>query len=153
MFAAQIINNLSDAERPNQSTNVVDKNSMLEPEELGTDVPDPENETGESLEQDNGPHGTQYNEESHKEDPHLDKYDGYAMPSDEEEPKYIQVMQESKISPRLEPPHLEAVNWEPRRTVIWKHYQNTPWIPQDTWEFMPHDGITHIHNCEVCANC
>src|SRR5712671_4317083 len=45
MFAAQIVNDLSDAERLNQSANVVDKNSMLEPKESGTHVPDPESET------------------------------------------------------------------------------------------------------------
>ena len=73
------------------------------------------------------------------------------MPSEQEEPEYIWVMQKSEISSSPEPPQLEASNWEPHCAAIQKCYQNAPWIPYNTWEFTPCNGIMHIHNCEVCT--
>jgi len=67
LFATQIVNNLLDAERPSQPGDVADDKNMIEPEELGTHIPDPESETGELPEQDDGPDGTQYDENSYKE--------------------------------------------------------------------------------------
>ncbi|KAH9964922.1 hypothetical protein BC827DRAFT_1265612 [Russula dissimulans] len=99
---------------------------------MGNEQTGPGEGQGELPDQDAGLDGAQYNEDFQAEDLYLDEYDGYAMPSEGDEPEYIWVMQEadSDTSPALL--QMEDTDWEVHRNTICKRYQNAPW-------------------CEVCA--
>jgi len=121
----------------------------------------------EPSKQDDCPEGSQYdNEESFYEE-----YDGYAPPSDDEEPVYIWAMsteggespssalesecsspapkEESSSSTAMQ---FEDVDWKSCREMLQNCFQQAPYMGSDPWEFTPQDGITHVCNCKVCVN-
>jgi len=100
-----------------------------------------------------------------------EEYDGYAPPSDNEEPIYIWAMSTEggeNPSSALESKHsspapkgessssttmqFEDVDWKSCRETLRNCFQQAPYMGSNPWEFTPQDGITHICNCKVCAN-
>jgi hypothetical protein len=72
------------------------------------------------------------------------------MPSDDDDLEYIRagrVDEATDIAPVL----MTANNWQPQRDAIRQRYQRAPWLYDDTLEYTPKYGITHIRNCEPCA--
>ena len=145
IFAAQVVDDRSDGEHP-------------APEEpLQDDVGTPEPDAGENLDEGPGgqtaqedfPDGSQYEDEQSS----YEEYDGYEPPSDYEEPVYIRAMSDEAVASNSPAPiNFDDVEWEPRRDEIRRRFQRAPWLPKDTWEFTPRDGITHTFGCEICAN-
>ena len=160
IFAAQILDDRSDSKQLDH---------MELPDE-GEEAP--EEEVEGNLDKKPGvedvcPEGSQYNNEesSYKE------YDGYALPSDDEEPIYIQAMStigEESASSALESEcsspapeeessrstamQFEDVDWKSCWEILWNCYQQALYMGSDPWEFTPWDGIMHICNCKMCVN-
>ena len=90
MFAAQIVDDLLDGEATGLVNNVPEGEAPL-----GITNEDDDYESGARAatpHEDNGPDGTQYEEESQPEDLHLNEYDGYALPADESDFEYMWFM-------------------------------------------------------------
>jgi hypothetical protein len=107
------------------------------------------------------------------EEPSYDEYEGYMPPSDDKELEYIQAMSDeanaslsfnklsssspitklsmSSSSSVTSMSSFDNIKWQPRLEALRACYQCTPWVHRATWEFTPHDGITHIRNCNWCA--
>ncbi len=96
---------------------------------------------------DNGPDGSQYEDDtvSYKE------YDGYAMPSDDEELEYMQVMHEDESGANPVPMLIAASIWQPKHDQIKQHYQHAYWLYNDVLEFTLQCRVTHIRNCKLCS--
>ena len=105
MFAVQIVDDLLDRE----ATCLV--NDVPEGEApLGIMNEDDNYESGAGAatpHEDNGPDGTQYDEELQLEDLHLDEYDGYALPTDESDFEYMQFMVTTTCSTNTLPLQIE----------------------------------------------
>jgi hypothetical protein len=93
------------------------------------------------------PDSSQYNDKQ----PSYKEYDGYDMPSDDEEPIYIWTMSDeagTTMSPALA--KLNDVDWKPHHDTIQRCFQHTPWLPVDMWEFTLCGSITHTFGCDIC---
>jgi hypothetical protein len=168
MFAAQVVDDLSDTEALVHSSDTFDDGQLLDSEGLGEEEIDPDAKLHVLPEEDDGPDGTQYDEDVQAEDSYYKEYDGYAAPSDDDDLEYLRCMRavesDSKSSPPLlgdtqevgskaevNYPQLEDLAWELRQDAICERYQRLHWFPHDQWEFRPHVGVTHICNCMVCV--
>ena len=160
IFAAQVLDDRSDGDQPDQVESTQDQEQVQEPEDgeiLAEGDPDRPS-------QDDLPDGSQYD----NEEPSYDEYEGYKPPSDDEELKYIRAMSDeaSTSSPLMESSRssissamsatssditFENQDWQPHLEALRACYQHVPWVCRATWEFTPHDGITHICNCEWCT--
>jgi hypothetical protein len=92
MFAAQVVDNLFDTEAPVQTSNMFDDGQPLESAEPGEEEIDPKDELHVLPEEDDGPNGAQYDEDVQAEDSYFEEYDGYAVPSDDNDLEYLQCM-------------------------------------------------------------
>ncbi|KAI0294135.1 hypothetical protein BC826DRAFT_1104736 [Russula brevipes] len=107
MFAAQIVDDLPDAENPVQDSDTLESGQPLESAVPGYDEADSEAEPMAPPEEDDGPDGAQYDEDFQAGDSYLDEYDGCEMPSDEDEPEYLRLMREDDSDDESSPPPLE----------------------------------------------
>jgi Aspartyl protease/Zinc knuckle len=148
MFAAQVIDDrsesdLPDTDRPSEGSEEID-NADPEPEES-------EDQEGQSDPDDHTdvPDGSQYDEDQTT----YEEYDGYAMPSEDDEAEYIRAIHEDEDHSETPPPppQFEDADWEPRRNEIRVRYERAPWVPHDALEFTPQFSVTHIRGCNVCA--
>jgi hypothetical protein len=98
--------------------------------------------------QEDFPNGSQYDDE----DPRYNDFGGYDLPSEDEEPMYIQAMSDEGEASSSSSPQLDDLNWGSCRDMLRESYQHAPWMYGDTWEFTPCDGITHIRGCMMCAD-
>ena len=174
MFAAQVVNDLSDGEATGQANKVPEGEVPNEDDNYESST-----EAAIPPEEDDGPEGTQYDEDSYPEDPHLDEYDGYTLPADESDLEYMRFMVTTTRSTNMPPLengsdneplpmddmqvdesdsgleessfYMSDSTWKSRRDAIRDRYQRSHWIPYDQWEFRPHIGATHIRNCVICA--
>lgn len=155
LFAAQVVDDTSDAERP------------IPDEEVGADAPDSEglgeHEVGDTPEEEDfseervnpTPEPSDVpDEERHYEDlqdEDLEEYDGYAVPSECSDIEYMRAIQEEDSAVTTESPHLEHPDWKARLEALQARYNDAPWVQGDPWEFTPKYGVTHIRGCETCA--
>ena len=147
IFAAQVLDDRSDGEQPEQTELLDGQGREPEPSEEGH----LDGGAIEQPEQDYCPDGSQYEDEERP----YDDYDGYEQPSDSDEPIYIRAMsdEDPNVVSALEP--FDDVDWRPRRDVLQRSYQRAPWMSlagPNSWEFRPCHGITHIQGCSVCAS-
>ena len=123
--------------------------------------------------QDNCPEGSQFNNEESS----YEEYDGYAPPSDEEEPIYIQAMNidsepnfsvdgkqnvrvdkgpntsvDVGVNSSINPIQFDDIDWKSRWDTLKDCYKCTPYMWNDLWKFTLCNGITHICNCVVYTN-
>jgi hypothetical protein len=155
LFAAQVLDDRSDGDPPDQDESLEGQEQVQEPE-VEKDL--------EEDELDDNPDGSQYDDEGSS----YDEYAGYAPPSEDEELEYIRAMSDDASSSSTlfdssesstsdassdQPPNtqFESVDWQSRLQAIRSCYQRAPWVRGAAWEFTPRDGITHIRNCEWCA--
>ena len=137
IYAAQVVDNQSDTDQRDQEE---PQNAEATAE---SGVEDVGGEPQEDL-----PDGSQYNDE----DPHYDKFDGYDLPSENDEPVYIRAMGDKGEASSSSTHPLDDLNWQSCCNTLRESYQCTPWMYGDTWEFTPRDGITHIRDCATCAD-
>ena len=105
MFAVQIVDDLSDGEATGLVNDVPKGEAPLG---ITNKDDDYESRAGAATpHEDNGPDGTQYDEELQPKDPHLDKYDSYALPADESDTEYMQFMVTTTCSTDMLPLPIE----------------------------------------------
>jgi hypothetical protein len=150
MFAAQVIDDRSEDESPDQNDQPDKDNALSDPDERSEHDVEEDKLDNEQLElnQDDPIEGSQYDDE---ESPY-EEFDGLDQPSENDEPIYIRAMHEEDTSVDSSFPQFKNVEWQPRRDEIRKRYQHAPWMPNDALEFTPRDGITHIRECNTCAH-
>jgi len=145
IYAAQVVDDRSD---DGQLDHKESMNAQAEAPESG-DKGDPEEGPGEHQFQDDCLDGSQYDDERSP----YDDYNGYALPSDDEEPVYIRAMSDDEdASSAPNPTQFSNVDWKSRRDILRGCYQQAPYLHGATCEFTPQDGITHPRACETCAN-
>jgi Zinc knuckle len=109
IFATQVIDDRSDTDHADRSdTDQVQSDQINASEESGEE---PENKGQNELPAEGEyPDGSQYEDE---ELPYND-FDGYVLPSEEDEPVYIQAMNEDETSASTVPPEFDDVDWKSR---------------------------------------
>jgi hypothetical protein len=144
IFTAQIVDNMSDIDQPDHANALENLDEAAEPE-VEEDILDKGQEEPSNPE--SCPDGSQYEDK----EPSYEEYNGYALPSDDEEPIYIWAMHKDEAGATLAPPQFDDVDWQSCRDIIQGGYQSAPWMPHNNWGFTLHDGITYIHGCRVCT--
>ncbi len=144
IFTAQVLDDRSGDDQsgqtnPKDSSGDQDNPPKLDggPNEGQDDLPKPNN----------GPDGSQYEDNTAS----YEEYDSYAMPSDNEELEYMQVMHEDKSGANPVPTVIAASIWQPKCDQIKQHYQHANWLYNNVLEFTLWCGVTHIHNCKLCS--
>ncbi|KAI0280740.1 hypothetical protein BC826DRAFT_975107, partial [Russula brevipes] len=86
-----VVDDLSDKEALSRVNNAPRDEALM-----GSMNPDDDSDSGvragASPKEDNGPDGSQYSGDSQEEDSYVDEYDGYILPSDEDESEYMRIM-------------------------------------------------------------
>ena len=148
MFAMQIVDGRSEDGMANQTDliDVLEGQNEASEQDAINDANGPKEDQGEQMKQENCPKGSQYDDE-----PPYKEFDGFATLSDDE-PEYICMMHELETSTSSAPLQFEDAEWQVRRNAIRMHYQCDPWMPNNSIEFSPLNGITHSHCCGICVN-
>jgi hypothetical protein len=151
IFAAQVIDDRPEADLPANEDGPEDQDKApgpeteeIIPDEDRDDLPDAEDHAD----------GSQYESDASTHDAYgaYDDFEGYALPSEDEEPIYIRAMHEQEPSASPTPPHFDDIDWQSRRTDVRTRYRRAPWMPHDAWEFSPNIGVTHVRGCDTCAH-
>jgi len=145
IYVAQVVDDRSD---DGQSDHRKSRNAQDKAPESGGEK-GPEEGPGEHQFQDDCLDGSQYDGEGSP----YDDYDGYALPSDDEEHIYIRAMSDDEdASSASNPTQFNNVDWKSRHDILRGCYQQAPYLHGAACEFTPWDGITHPRACETCAN-
>ena len=107
MFAAQVIDDRSEDDQPEQTESPDISEEREETPGPDANAEDLGEERTEQPEQEDCPDGSQFDDE-----PPYEEYDGYALPSDSEEPEYIRAMHEDESGARPAPPQFEDAEWQ-----------------------------------------
>ena len=135
LFAAQVIDDRLEGEQPDQTEALEsqgdDDPSIKESLKNEANVP-PEIIPDDCL------NGSQYdNELPYKE------FNSYEPPSNYDEPVYIRAMStKGEVNVSSAPALFDNINWQTCRDALKWLYQQAPYLPNNSWEFTPHDDIT-----------
>ena len=58
---------------------------------------------------------------------------------------------EGEVNMSSAPALFDNVNWQTCRDALKQLYQRAPYLPNNSWEFTPRDGITHARGCQHCT--
>jgi hypothetical protein len=146
LFAAQVIDDRSESERPDQEGHQSDE---LQDEHSHEEASEEEADQPSNASPDGNLGGSQYDEEQSS----YEEFDGYEPRTDDDEPIYIRAMiTDGDANMSSAPALFDDVDWQPRRDALKRLYQRAPCLPGDDWEFTPRNGITHLRGCQQCAN-